>query len=83
MLHQMFYNGVNHERLVSPCAYTVVISSPPYPSLLCLASISLIVKRWWVQYSLLPWPDSLAIYLVAVMEGRGERVRLMKRNIIR
>jgi hypothetical protein len=45
--------------------------------------VSLIVKRWWVQYSLLPWPDSMAIYLVAFMEGKEERVRLMKRNIIR
>ena len=25
--------------------------------------VSLIVKRWWDQYNLLPWPDSLAIYI--------------------
>ena len=25
--------------------------------------VSLIVKRWWDQYSLLPWPDSLAIFI--------------------
>ena len=25
--------------------------------------VSLIVTRWWDQYNLLPWPDSLAIYI--------------------
>ena len=25
--------------------------------------VSLVVKRWWEQYSKLPWPDTIAIYL--------------------
>ena len=29
--------------------------------------VSLIVKRWWDQYNLLPWPDSLAIYIAGTV----------------
>ena len=25
--------------------------------------VSLVVKRWWEQWSKLPWPDTIAIYL--------------------
>ena len=45
--------------------------------------VSLIVKRWWDQYNLLPWPDSLAIYIVGLLHGLDERGRLMRRNIMR
>ena len=34
--------------------------------------VSLIVKRWWTQYNLLPWPDSFSI----LMTGRWGLVRL-------
>eukprot|EP00095_Tigriopus_kingsejongensis_P003438 snap_masked-scaffold110_size354795-processed-gene-2.3 protein:Tk03438 transcript:snap_masked-scaffold110_size354795-processed-gene-2.3-mRNA-1 annotation:"bestrophin 23" len=45
--------------------------------------VSLIVKRWWDQYSLLPWPDSLAIFVVGLIGGLDERPRMMRRNIMR
>ena len=35
------------------------------------------------QYSLLPWPDSLAIYVAGFLTGKEERQRLMRRTIIR
>lgn len=31
--------------------------------------VSLIVKRWWDQYRLLPWPDTLALYISAAIPG--------------
>ena len=31
--------------------------------------VSLVVKRWWEQYSKLPWPDTIAIYLKGLLEG--------------
>ena len=34
--------------------------------------VSLIVKRWWTQYNLLPWPDSFSI----LMTGAWRLVRL-------
>ena len=45
--------------------------------------VSLIVSRWWRQYTLLPWPDSMAILVVTFLTGKEERQRLMRRNIIR
>ena len=32
--------------------------------------VSLIVRRWWCQYSLLPWPDSMAMYTAAFLTGK-------------
>ena len=32
--------------------------------------VSLIVNRWWKQYSLLPWPDSMAMYASAFITGK-------------
>lgn len=31
--------------------------------------VSLIVKRWWEQYKLLPWPDTLALFISAGIPG--------------
>ena len=45
--------------------------------------VSLIVSRWWEQYTLLPWPDSMAILVITFLTGKEERQRLMRRNIIR
>ncbi|XP_076265029.1 bestrophin 2 isoform X1 [Rhynchophorus ferrugineus] len=45
--------------------------------------VSLVVKRWWEQYRLLPWPDTLALFLNAAIPGASERQRLMRRNIVR
>jgi len=45
--------------------------------------VSLIVTRWWNQYSLLPWPDTLAILVMGFLVGKEDRQRLMRRNIVR
>ena len=46
--------------------------------------VSLVVRRWWEQYSLLPWPDSLALCLRCVMtEGGREQTRILRRTVIR
>ena len=29
----------------------------------------MIVTRWWDQYVLLPWPDSIAMFIVGLMKG--------------
>lgn len=31
--------------------------------------VSLVVKRWWEQYKLLPWPDTLALFISAAIPG--------------
>ncbi|XP_055604391.1 bestrophin-1-like [Uranotaenia lowii] len=45
--------------------------------------VRLVVKRWWEQYRLLPWPDTLALFVSAAIQGHDETGRLMRRNIMR
>lgn len=45
--------------------------------------VTLVVNRWWDQYKLLPWPDTLALFLNAGIPGADETQRLMRRNIVR
>ncbi|KAK9882453.1 hypothetical protein WA026_021483 [Henosepilachna vigintioctopunctata] len=45
--------------------------------------VTLVVGRWWDQYKLLPWPDTLCLFLNAGIPGSDETQRLMRRNIIR
>ncbi|XP_058975706.1 bestrophin-2 isoform X3 [Musca domestica] len=50
--------------------------------------VSLVVKRWWEQYRLLPWPDTLALFISAAIPNsnggvNNETGRLMRRNIMR
>jgi len=45
--------------------------------------VTLIVRRWWEQYTLLPWPDTIAIFLRGLVEGEGDQPRLVRRTIIR
>ena len=42
--------------------------------------VSLVVKRWWEQYKLLPWPDTLALFLNAGIPGGVSRYRLIFHN---
>lgn len=35
--------------------------------------VSLIVARWWQQYKLLPWPDTLALFISAAIPGNVSR----------
>uniref|UniRef100_A0A8D9DSF4 Bestrophin homolog n=1 Tax=Cacopsylla melanoneura TaxID=428564 RepID=A0A8D9DSF4_9HEMI len=73
--HQMLF-----ERLQKYCAKkTEVIPM----SFVLGFYVSLVVKRWWEQYRLLPWPDTLALFVSAAIPGVDERGRLMRRNIVR
>ena len=42
--------------------------------------VSLIVTRWWRQYSLLPWPDSMAMYTAAFLTGKMVDAGLMRED---
>ena len=36
--------------------------------------VTLIVGRWWDQYKMLPWPDSLALFVVGLLRDAKEAV---------
>lgn len=31
--------------------------------------VSIVIKRWWDQYTCIPWPDSLAVLINAFLSG--------------
>lgn len=43
--------------------------------------VSLVVKRWWEQYRLLPWPDTLALFISAGIPNSNGGVNV--RQIVR
>ena len=46
--------------------------------------VSLIVSRWWKQYTLLPWPDSFGLLVTGLYNtGKDFNGRILKRTIIR
>ncbi|XP_033340756.1 bestrophin family protein [Megalopta genalis] len=78
--------GLNeHQRVIfEKIRYYFGNSSDSIPMSFVLGFyVSLVVKRWWEQYKLLPWPDNLALFISAAIPGNDERGRLMRRNIVR
>lgn len=45
--------------------------------------ISVIMTRWWGQYTAIPWPDPCAVFVSSHIHGQDERGRLMRRTIMR
>lgn len=46
--------------------------------------VSLVVKRWWEQYKLLPWPDTLALFISAAIPGNVSlQEKLLSRSFAR
>lgn len=41
------------------------------------------MTRWWSQYTTIPWPDPIAVFVSANVHGQDERARLMRRTIMR
>lgn len=45
--------------------------------------MTLIVNRWWAQYSSIPLPDQLMCVISSTVHGRDERGRLLRRTLVR
>ncbi|XP_037904276.1 bestrophin-2 isoform X2 [Hermetia illucens] len=45
--------------------------------------VSIVMTRWWNQYTSIPWPDSIAVFVSANVHGQDERGRVMRRTIMR
>lgn len=44
--------------------------------------VSLIVKRWWEQYKLLPWPDTLALFISAGIPGAVSTINYCNQHCV-
>ncbi|ENN77029.1 hypothetical protein D910_05536, partial [Dendroctonus ponderosae] len=45
--------------------------------------VSVVMTRWWNQYTAIPFPDPLAVFVSATVHGQDERGRVMRRTIMR
>ena len=45
--------------------------------------VAIVVERWNIQFSNIPWPDRLALFVTASVRGADERGRMMRRTIMR
>ncbi|KAL5290513.1 hypothetical protein ACFFRR_010092 [Megaselia abdita] len=45
--------------------------------------VSIVMTRWWNQYTSIPWPDSIAVFVSANVHGQDERGRVMRRTVMR
>ncbi|KAH8379257.1 hypothetical protein KR009_003954 [Drosophila setifemur] len=45
--------------------------------------VSIVMKRWWEQYTTIPWPDPIAILVSSSLHGYDDRARAMRRTILR
>ncbi|XP_019876312.1 bestrophin-2 isoform X2 [Aethina tumida] len=45
--------------------------------------VSVVMTRWWNQYTAIPFPDTLAVFVSATIHGQDERGRVMRRTILR
>lgn len=55
-----------------------------FPMLLCTGFyVTLVVNRWWSQYTSIPLPDRLMCVLSGGLQGSDERGRLLRRTMMR
>lgn len=45
--------------------------------------VSVVMTRWWDQYTTIPFPDNLAVFVSTNVHGQDERGRVMRRTIMR
>ncbi|KAI4464113.1 bestrophin [Holotrichia oblita] len=45
--------------------------------------VSIVMTRWWNQYTSIPWPDTIAVFVSATIHGQDERGRVMRRTVMR
>lgn len=45
--------------------------------------VSLVIGRWWAQYKLIPWIDTVAMWVNTSIKGIEEEERLLRRTIVR
>ncbi|XP_015789313.1 bestrophin-2 [Tetranychus urticae] len=45
--------------------------------------VSIVVNRWWKQFSAIPWPDDLLLMIAGYIHGNDERGRIIRRTLAR
>ncbi|KAK0083065.1 hypothetical protein PV325_009427 [Microctonus aethiopoides] len=77
LINLTYRYGLNEEqqRIFEKVRYYFGNSSESIPMSFVLGFyVSLVVKRWWDQYKLLPWPDNLALFISAAIPGNKQNI---------
>lgn len=95
LLYILLFSGISilyryvlseHEDLKKPfeimCVYCGRFSKLIPLSFLLGFYVSLVVTRWWSQFTTLAWPDTLAMSLMSYLPGPGE-AREIRRAVVR
>ncbi|XP_042890010.1 bestrophin-2-like isoform X2 [Penaeus japonicus] len=45
--------------------------------------VTIVVQRWWAQYMLIPWPDTICLLANTYIQGQDERARMIRKNFAR
>uniref|UniRef100_B4N513 Bestrophin homolog n=1 Tax=Drosophila willistoni TaxID=7260 RepID=B4N513_DROWI len=45
--------------------------------------VTIVMNRWWEQYTCIPWPDTIAILISSYIMGFDDRARAMRRTVMR
>ena len=74
-LYQLYDNMLAFNLFVIPsqsqvCIYCRKFDAPTTITFLTGFYVTKVVERWWAQFMSLPWPDQLALKLVAYMPGK-------------
>ena len=64
------------------CVYCRTFDSPAPITFLTGFYVTKVVDRWWEQFMSLPWPDQLALKLVAYMPGNVSMNGVEKRSFL-
>uniref|UniRef100_A0A182YL31 Bestrophin homolog n=1 Tax=Anopheles stephensi TaxID=30069 RepID=A0A182YL31_ANOST len=66
------------------CLNEIITLKPPIPLSFVLGFyVTIVMTRWWNQYTSIPWPDPIAVFVSANIHGQDERGRVMRRTIMR
>lgn len=64
------------------CSMSLELTNVP-PPLSTGFYVTLVVNRWWSQYTSIPLPDRLMCILSGGLQGSDERGRLLRRTMMR
>ncbi|XP_047471336.1 bestrophin-1-like [Penaeus chinensis] len=45
--------------------------------------VTIVVQRWWAQYMLIPWPDTICLLANTYIQGQDDRARMIRKNFAR
>ncbi|XP_045105796.1 bestrophin-2-like isoform X2 [Portunus trituberculatus] len=74
----------NEKRVFEKIAITCEYFRNVFPISFVLGFyVTIVVQRWWEQYMLIPWPDTVCIMAATYIEGQDERGRMLRRSFAR